>query len=260
MVKPIIPYIGGKAKLAKQILPYFPKHKCYAEPFSGGLAMLFAKERSNCEVINDISQDLITLYRVIQNHYKELQKEFDNQIASRKQFDDLKNQDTGLLTDIQKASRFLYLQKLCFGGVSHNRSFGTATTGRCRLNGDKLKDNIKALHERLKTAFIENLDWSVLIEKYDRPHTLFYCDPPYWKTAGYGVPFKWSEYEKLASYMNSIKGMMIISINDHPDIRELFKDFKIIELQTMYTCGKQKSKAQELLILNNKALSVLDDF
>jgi len=253
MVKPIIPYIGGKQRLAKKILPYFPKHACYVEPFAGGLAMMLSKERSKCEVINDISGDLICLYRVIQNHREEFERHFEYQITSRKQFEDLTKQDTALLTDIQKAVRFFYLQKLNFGGGVKYQNFGTVTEGKARLNTDKLKSKLLKFHERLRSAVIENLDWSKIVEKYDRSHSLFYCDPPYWKTAGYGVPFEWEQYEKLAVHMKSIKGMMVVSINDHPDIRKLFKDFKIVPLQTTYTCGKQRSKAKELLILNTNA-------
>lgn len=250
--------MGGKTRLAKEILPYFPNHTCYTEPFAGGLGMLLSKEKSRCEVINDISNDLVTLYRVIQNHPDELAKQFEYQITSRKQFDDLKTQTTDTLTDIQKAARYLYLQKLCFGGSVESKNFGTATTHKSRLNTDTLQDNISKLHDRLKQVFIENLDWKNIIEKYDRPHTLFYCDPPYFQSASYGVPFEWQEYEKLAAYMNSIKGAMLISINDHPDIRRLFADFKMIELETVYTNTKGRREAKELLILNKQACKVLD--
>ena len=253
MTTPIIPYIGGKRKLAKKILPHFPEHTCYVEPFAGGLAMLLAKTPSKCEVVNDISNDLVCLYRVVQNHYSEFEKQFEFSLASRTQYQAMLKQDTALLTDIQKAARYFYLQKLGFGGNVVDRTFGTSTTAKARLNPKTLKTKVKQLHERLVRVTIEHLSWQAVLDKYDRPHTLFYCDPPYWQTAGYGVPFEWTHYEQLAEYMRNVDGMMIISINDHPDIRKLFADFRILPLTTTYTCGKQTAKANELLILNAHA-------
>ncbi|MBI5598654.1 MAG: DNA adenine methylase, partial [Deltaproteobacteria bacterium] len=67
----IIPWIGGKRRLAPQILPLFPQHTCYVEPFAGGAALFFLKEPSKAEVLNDVNLDLVTLYRVVQNHFEE---------------------------------------------------------------------------------------------------------------------------------------------------------------------------------------------
>jgi len=214
---------------------------------------MLAKKPSKAEVINDISTDLVTLYRVLQSHPKEFEKQFQYQISSRKQFDDLKIQDTSTLTDIQKAVRFFYLQKLCFGASIESKSYGVSTSSKARINSRNFESNIKEFHQRLSRVVIENLDWHKVIERYDRKHTLFYCDPPYFQTAGYGVSFNWSEYEKLADYMKTIKGMMIISINNHPDIQKLFSDFKIIPVKTTYTCSGKQQAVTELLILNKHA-------
>lgn len=61
----IIPWVGGKRRLAGHILPLFPKHTCYVEPFAGAAALFFLKEPSKVEVLNDVNLDLITLYRVV---------------------------------------------------------------------------------------------------------------------------------------------------------------------------------------------------
>ncbi|KAB0545407.1 DNA adenine methylase, partial [Pantoea stewartii] len=72
----IIPWVGGKRKLAKHLLPLFPAHTCYVEPFCGGAALFFMKEQSKAEVLNDINGDIVNLYRVIQNHLEEFIKQF----------------------------------------------------------------------------------------------------------------------------------------------------------------------------------------
>jgi DNA adenine methylase len=90
--KPIIPWMGGKRRLSKYILPIIPEHTCYVEPFAGAAAILFLKAPSKVEVINDINLDLITLYRVVQNHLEEFIRQYKWSLTSRKMFEWL--QDT----------------------------------------------------------------------------------------------------------------------------------------------------------------------
>lgn len=87
------------------------------------------------------------------------------------------------------------------------------------------------------------------MERYDRPHTLFYLDPPYWETAGYGVDFPLSEYERMADLMSRIKGKAILSLNDHPDIRRVFSRFQMDATGISYTVGGGAGvQRQELII------------
>ncbi len=252
MSKPIVPWIGGKRKLASHILPLFPDHQCYVEPFCGAAALFFMKEPSHVEVLNDVNGDLVNLYRVVKHHLEELYKQFKWALTSRQNWDWLQATPVETLTDIQRAARFLYLQKLAFGGRVDGQSFGTATTSRPRFNIFTLEQDLADAHYRLSPATIENLDWKAVIKKYDRPHTLFYCDPPYWDTEGYGVEFPFSEYEEMAELAKSIQGNMIISINDHPAIREVFKGLHIKEVDYQYTVGggDNRTDCVELIIGN----------
>ena len=89
------------------------------------------------------------------------------------------------------------------------------------------------------------------MKKYDREHTLFYCDPPYWETEGYGVPFEFEQYLEMARMLKVIKGKAIISLNDHPAIRECFAEFHIETTDIKYTVGGGKgSEAKEVLIFS----------
>ena len=100
--------------------------------------------------------------------------------------------------------------------------------------------------------YVENEPWQACLKRYDRPHTFFYADPPYWQTAGYTHDFGWEEYERLAEEMGRIQGKMMLSINDHPDIVELFKPFNITRLELAYSVGRDKTQRQsgELVICN----------
>jgi DNA adenine methylase len=168
---------------------------------------------------------------------EELYKQFKWALTSRQNWGWLKSTPPETLTDVQRAARFLYLQKLAFGGKADGQAFGTATTSRPRFNIFTLEQDLADAHFRLSNTTIEHLQWSEAIRRYDRPHTLFYCDPPYWQTEGYGVKFDWHEYEALAMAARSIKGQMLISINDHPDIRKLFQKFPVVEIDYRYTVG-----------------------
>lgn len=235
--KPIIPWIGGKRRLAKHIIPEFSEHTCYVEPFCGAGALFFIKDPAQTEVLNDINGELVNLYRVVKYHIEPLCTEFKWVLTSRQQWDWLQNTPPETLTDIQRAARFLYLQKLAFGGKVDGQTFGTSPSRKPSLNFMTLEYDLVEMHQRLNQVQIEHLTWQKCIEKYDRPYTLFYCDPPYWKTEGYGVEFGFEQYEQMAEYMRSIKGRMLISINDHPDIRRVFAGLPMKELSIRYTVG-----------------------
>lgn len=99
---------------------------------------------------------------------------------------------------------------------------------------------------------MENEPWDRCFNRYDRGHTFFYADPPYLGTAGYDQSFDWEQYELLAKVMAESKGKVMLSINDQPDIRELFKDFRITQLELAYTIGRNKTgKASGELVVCN---------
>lgn len=249
---PIIPWMGGKRRLADRIFPLFPKHSCYVEPFAGGAALYFLRPvPAEVEVLNDVNGDLVNLYRVVQHHLEEFVRQFKWALVSREIYK--WNQDTRpeTLTDIQRAARFYYLQQLAFGGKVQGQTFGTATTTPPGLNLLRMEENLSAAHLRLSGTYIERLSWQDCIKRYDREHTLFYMDPPYWETEGYGVPFEYSQYQEMAKVIGAIKGKAIISLNDHPAIREAFAGYHIESTDLKYTVGGgQGTYAKEVLIFS----------
>lgn len=183
---PIIPWIGGKRRLADRLLPLFPPHDCYVELFCGGAALY-------------------------------------------------------------------YLQHHAFGGRVESQSFGTATTAPA-INLLRIEESLSAAHLRLASGTtVENLPWRDCLTRYDRAHTFFYADPPYWQTEGYGVPFPFDEYLALAEAMRTSKGKVMVSINDHPQIREAFAGLAMLDLEITYTVGMADSRraaSRELVIMN----------
>lgn len=250
MAMPIVPWIGGKRRLADVLIPRFPPHSCYVEIFAGAAALFFMRPPAEVEVLNDVNDDLVNLYRVVQHHPEEFIRQFKWALSSRQVFKWLNDTRPETLTDIQRAARFYYLQQNCFGGRVEGRTFGTATTSPPGLNLLRLEEALSAAHLRLSGAYIEKLDWQECIRRYDRSHTFFFADPPYWQTEGYGVQFGFEQYEQLAVAMRGLRGRAIVTLNDHPDIRALFAGFEMERVEIQYTVGGAENIAQrgELII------------
>lgn len=247
---PIIPWVGGKRRLAKHLLPLFPAHTCYVEPFCGAAALYFMKEPSKVEVINDINGELVNLYRVVKHHLEEFVRQFRWALVSRQMFKWLQDTPVETLTDIQRAARFYYLQKQAFGARIEGQTFGVAATRRHGINLLRIEEDLSLAHLRLSQTTIEYLDWEQCIKRYDKAGTLFYCDPPYWETAGYGVDFQMENYIRMAELAQSIKGKMIISVNDIPEMREVFAGLNIHSINVSYTLSGKHTPRKELVICN----------
>ncbi|SHM11081.1 DNA adenine methylase [Nitrosospira sp. Nsp11] len=252
MSAPIIPWLGGKRRLADRLIPLFPPHECYVEVFCGGAALYFLRPTpAPVEIINDINGDLVSLYRVVQHHLVEFVRQFQWSLTSRQLFEWLKMTRVETLTDIQRAARFYYLQQYAFGGKVHGQNFGTATTTPA-INLCRIEESLSAAHIRLASTTIENLPWGECIDRYDRPHSFFYLDPPYWRTEGYGVPFEFEQYEHMANRLRSMKGKAMVSINDHPEIRRVFDGLPMLGLTIQYAvCGAHERKASGELVITN---------
>jgi len=98
---PLVPWIGGKRRLVKHILPMFPEHTCYVEPFCGAAALFFAKAPAKAEVLNDVNGDVVNLYRVVRHHLEEFVRQFKWSLTSRQIFKWLQATPSETLTDIK---------------------------------------------------------------------------------------------------------------------------------------------------------------
>jgi DNA adenine methylase len=221
------------------------------EVFSGGAQVLFHKEPSIVEVLNDLDGEVITFFRVCQSHHEELVRYLKFILVSREWFDLLQTQDPKALTDIQRAARFFYLQKNAYAGLVCHRRFGYAVEEPSRFNPERLPELIENTHKRLARVQIENLPYQDIIKRYDRPTTLFYLDPPYWGRKLYRFNFSESDFNELERRLRKLRGMFVLSLNDLPEVRKLFSGFRFREIDLPYTAQREPGKRyRELLITN----------
>ena len=253
-VRPVAGYIGGKRRLAARLVEMIGNvpHRTYAEPFVGMGGVFFRRTtRPPAEVINDRNGEVANLFRILQRHYPQFMDTLRFQITSRREFERLKASDPKTLTDLERAGRFLYLQRTAFGGKVAGQNFGVDVRSAGGFNLTRLAPILEDVHERLAGVTIENLDWSEFIARYDRPETLFYLDPPYWGSEGdYGRDlFNRDQFAALAMALKGLRGRFILSINDVPEIREMFAWANVEGAQLLYSvAGGRGVEAKELII------------
>ncbi|MEO5336861.1 MAG: DNA adenine methylase [Magnetospirillum sp. WYHS-4] len=254
--KPPAAWLGGKRNLARRIVARIEAipHSTYAEPFLGMGGVFFRRRQApEAEVVNDLNRDVANLFRILQRHFPQFMDTLRFQLTTRTDFNRLVATSPETLTDLERAARFLYLQRTAFGGKVSGRNFGVSPGNGARFNLVTLERDLQDVHERLAGVVIECLPYDRFISRYDRAETLFYLDPPYWGCeADYGRGlFCRDDFAALAEQLAGIKGRFILSLNDTPGVRETFERFRIEAVETTYTVarGDRPQTAREVLIV-----------
>jgi DNA adenine methylase len=256
IAKPPAAYLGGKKCLAKRLCALIETipHRAYIEPFVGMGGVFLRRARpAPVEIINDLSGDVANLFRVVRRHYQPFVDELAFLPASRDEFERQLRLDPEALTDIDRAVRFLFLQRLCFGGRVRGRTFGVRKDQSSRIQLGRLRAELRTLSQRLEPVTIERLPYQDVIRRYDQAGALFYLDPPYDETEGYGVEFGRDDYIAMAQQLAGIQGRFLMSINDTPFIRDTAR-FSIAEIETTWSLSARTAvgakRMTELVISN----------
>ena len=249
MIGPLA-YIGGKRRIARDVVALIPDHTTYVEPFAGGAQVFFHKPRSRIEVLNDLDHEVVNFLRVCQRHHEELTRLLRLQPASRQIFMWHHDQPPELLTDIERAARFFYLQKNAWGGHRVRQNFRYCITKPPGYNPETIPESLSAAADRLSRVQIEHLPYHEIIRRFDRPTTFFYCDPPYVGVDLYQHNFSDQQFVEMANLLRSLKGRFLLSINDCPKAREWFADFHRREIAFTYTAVRRPRSFPELLFAN----------
>ena len=239
----VIRRVGGKSRVKDKIIKYIQKHKIYVEPFIGGGSVFFGKVPSEFEIINDKDKGISDIYKDFQKVPKEIVEKYYFK-RNKKVFD--KFLKTNYKDPKDRLFRNLYLSASSFNGNRERFQEGPANTGKKWKSG--------RYQERLKGVTVLNQDFKKVIKKYDSPDSFFYLDPPY-SYAGKGhYQIVGVTMEDLLSVLKSIKGKFLMSYDDSPTIRKLFKGYKIRTLMVPYVMMKggfaTPQEKKELLISN----------
>lgn len=163
------------------------------------------------------------------------------------------------MDEVERAKVFYYLLKLVYGGRfdRKKKSFCVSDDGRKQINYDKFPEEFIQLHNRLKDVYIEKQDYKYILDKYDRKDgdCVFYLDPPYLETTenNYRVNFGIQDYIILQEKLSNLKSKFILTCNDKPELRMLFRDFNIKDNEVYYSvCSNDKGRKNysELIVTN----------
>ena len=216
-------WVGGKKALREEVVQRFPLYyERYIEVFGGGGWVLFHKPPGNdFEVYNDFNSLLTNLYRCVRDKPDLLMNALKYVLNSREDFDRVRRAlRRTRTTDVQRAAWFYQIIRYSY--ASALTSFGSQPHDM-RANFPL----IEQAHRRLKDVVVENKDFEKLIRQYDRPVSLFYCDPPYHATEGYyqnigEEGFTEKDHVRLRDALLSIQGKFLLSYNDDAFVRELY--------------------------------------
>ena len=254
---PLAPWAGGKKLLASRIIARIEAipHRCYAEPFAGmGGVFLRRKARPKSEIINDVNGEIVNLYRILRDHPAALEAEFDLCLSARAEWERLLKVPPDTLTDIRRAARWAFLQKLAYGGTPAHLAvrgdFAPSALEWSRLRSESMVAAIRMAHDRLQGVHVECLDWRNFVPRYDRAGTLFYIDPPYpGHEADYGKGvFAPDDFERMAEMLRGIKGRFLMSIGDTERIRDLFAWATVEQVPTKYTMAGRTRQADRKVV------------
>lgn len=256
-----IPWVGGKFLLAPDIVALIPDiRKTYIEVFGGGGKVLFLKGRQSreVEIYNDINKDLVNLFRIVRDRLDQFKSRQYFLLSSRHEYSEfLKNYRAGKFKDdIDRAIIFYYLIKTSFGaGI-------TTGWGVSKVRPSKYPaclEDLEEVRERLKRVHVECLSYDRLIPKYDAKEAVFYCDPPYYltleKPGYYQHELKEEDHARLRDLLAGIDGRFILSYDNHPAVRKLYKGFKIKTTRPVHYSmnnrpGQPARHQEEVLITN----------
>ncbi len=258
LVRPPIPYYGGKQRIAARIVGTFPEHAHYVEPFAGGLSVLLAKPPSRLETVNDLDGALVTFWRVLRDQPEELIRLCTFTPHSRQELATCRHEPLDGLSDLEVARR-LWVQ------LTQPRAAGMHSGWRFHLaNGSDPMSvrlasyvaRMPAAAARLADVQIECLPAIDLIDRYGRePSALLYVDPPYLATTRASAEYRHemgtaAEHEELAEALNQTSARVVLSGYRSELYDHLYREWEPIEMATTTEQGGSGADRVEVLWCN----------
>ena len=267
---PFLKWAGGKRQLLSQIDLYIPKSfNKYIEPFVGGGALFFYLLPKNA-ILNDINQDLINTYRVIKENVSELITSLKKHKNEEEYFYKIRSVDRNLdefktWSDVEKASRIIYLNRCCYNGLYRVNSKGYFNAPFGKYKNPKIcnEENLKLVHKVLKDVKLMNISFELCLN-YAKKDDFIYFDPPYVPisesanfTSYTKSSFKKEDQIKLFNVFKELdqKGCKLLLSNSYNEfILKLYKNYQInivYAKRAINSNPDKRGEIKELLIINN---------
>lgn len=260
-LRPPVKWHGGKFYLSQRIIEEFPEHHTYVEPFGGAASVLLNKVPSSVEVYNDLDHRITRLFRVLRDNGEELHRRLSLSPYSEEEFlSSLDNSDD----EIEEARRDFIRWRLSIGGRGSSFSY---TLHRVRrkmadvVSGylSMIDEQLPFIIERFRTVQILSRPAIEVIQTWDAPDTLIYCDPPYVSSTRhetsrsiYGYEMSDEEHRELASVLKKCESKIVVSGYPSPLYDEVYQDWRVIsfDIANHSAGGKTKARKQETLWIN----------
>jgi len=265
--KPFVKWAGGKRQLLDDLTKGLPAFEDYHEPFLGGGAMFFRLEamgKIRTAHLNDSNADLINTYEVIKNEVFELMSELSLSLYANTEAAYYKIRATKPSSKIERAARFIYLNKTAFNGLYRVNSKGGFNVPFGKYDNPKILDsqNLLLVHRALQKDELHCGDFTFVLKKA-RKGDLVYFDPPYFpisKTSsftGYTKDgFFEKEQEELLKTFKTLdsRGCYTLLSNSNSEfIADLYAEFEpeVVHANRMINCkGDKRGKIEELIVRN----------
>jgi len=267
---PFVKWAGGKRQLIPQIKEYLPQdYNKYLEPFVGGGALFFHLKPGNAVLI-DINEDLINCYNVIKNHVSELIQSLKKHKNDKDYYYKVRSADREIesfkkWTDVEKASRTIFMNRCCYNGLYrvNSKGFFNVPFGRYKNPNFCNEKNLNAVHKALISARLIQGSFETCLN-YAEKDDLVYFDPPYHPLSETANFTSYTKYNfgresqiKLRDVFKQLddRGCKLMLSNSYNDfVLDLYERFNIITLNAKRAINSDASKRgeiKEILVLNN---------
>lgn len=263
-LNPIIKWAGSKRALLPTLETYYPQDATiYLEPFAGS-ACLYFRIRPECAALNDINSELINLYQKISEDADYIYNRLQETENTREFYYNIRDLDIAELSCLDRAVRFIYLNRYCFNGLyrTNNRGWFNVPYGGYRSGRLPAREQFRAIAEALNFATLHSQDFETFIRENVRPKSFTYLDPPYavrnrrvFRQYGpdtFGVDDV-RRLRQMVDHICDIGGYFLLSYADDDNFNGVFSDwpkFHVQVLRNISGFAGSRKREKEVLIGN----------
>ena len=267
-IYPIVKWVGGKRQLMFELLKNMPKsYNRYFEPFIGGGALFFELQPENA-YISDMNEELINLYSVVRDNVYELIEDLGKHEVSKEYFLEIRNIDRteqyAKLSSIERASRFIYLNRTCFNGMYRVNSQGQFNVPFGHYKNPRIIDESNLLNcsKLLNKTAIKCADFSEILTKVQKDDFVYF-DPPYvplnetssftsYTKDGFDIDMQF-KLRDVCDELDSMGVKFMLSNSDTKLVNELYANYeikKVFASRQINANADGRGKITEVLVKN----------